>query len=316
MAQPPSPADAAPQQQEPPAFPPQQVVASVPVAVANVPTSITIDIRFLTARPWRTLMVVAVVCALIAVFSERRSLMTWYRTGGARPPVVYALNSVVPSTRCDRLTPEEIVNGTAHNGQINLRNIKASLLHWMQFASPDNEPLQGICARYLERYGVCYCIVNMVRTQQEPPNWMDMYNMEIIGTSPYMFRRNTERSVLCKNTIETVRFEEITVRWTNEEGFIREREVKGLAAQTIQQIDAVQRGEGSCQDSNTDAAIAMLTKKINDLRQDMMFGNPDTVAMLKADYAQQRVQAAQQQQHQQQLPKGAGGQHPAPKIIN
>ena len=103
-----------------------------------------------------------------------------------------------------------------------------------------------------------------------------------------------------KNEIETVRFLDITVRWMNEEGVIREREVKGQAAQTIQQIDVVQRGEGSCQDSSTEAAIAVLTKKVNDLRLQMLHGTPDNIAMLSAEQVQQYLR---NNNNQRQLPR-------------
>jgi len=248
----------------------------------------------------RTIIILGLIVAVVAVGIKHKELKTWWKIGGVKLPVVYALSPIMPGSRCDELSAEDIINGTARGGTIKLRDIRASLLHWMENAGHNGRPLQGICARYLEQNGVCFCIVNMVRDSGEPENLVDMYNLEIIGTSPGGFVRNRERSALCKNEIETVRFLDITVRWMNEEGVIREREVKGQAAQTIQQIDVVQRGEGSCQDSSTEAAIAVLTKKVNDLRLQMLHGTPDNIAMLSAEQVQQYLR---NNNNQRQLPR-------------
>jgi hypothetical protein len=248
---------------------------------------ITINVSAVTARPLRTLTLLALLALVTAVALKHNELLTWWHVGGVTPPVVYGLSLTMPDGMCDELTPDDIRNDTARDDTVNLRDVRASLLHWMRKGDKDGHRLQGICARYLERSGVCYCIVNMVRTPGEPDNLIDMFNMEIIGTSPDSLLRNYERSVICKKEIETVRFSTITVRWLNGDGVMREREVSGLAAQTIQQIDAVQRGEGSCRDSNIEVALAAINKKVNDLRLRTIYNTPGNVAMLTPDLAQQ-----------------------------
>jgi len=219
-------------------------------------------------------VVIVVVAFLLPVIYS--GLHSWMSGMGALPrqDEVYALNTVVPTSRCKPVTSEDILNGTVNNGEIELRHILASLrYHVRESGKRNRDPIQGICARYLDRHGVCACLVNMVRNPKDPENWMIMYNMKIVGYSRYNIVENTEKSILCANTVEARRFKEITVEWLNEEGVLRERDVRGMAAQSIQQLDVVQRGRGSCQDSNVEAQMAILRELIEEINAGQMMLN-------------------------------------------
>jgi len=237
------------------------------------------NVQLTTALFWIAIVLAVSACGL-KLAAHRQDIATWWRIGGMRPPEVYAMGSVLPSKKCIAVTPEEIINGTAQGGQIDLRNMRATLIHHMTYGGENKKPLQGFCAQYLDRFRICYCIVNMVRRADEPQNWVEMYNMKIIGTSPALLVQNTEKSILCANAVTAVRYEEISIAWHTPEGVLRNREVSDLAAQTLQQLDVMQRGRGSCEDSNIEAQISMLRQDWMESNARIMYNDPAAIAAI------------------------------------
>jgi len=198
------------------------------------------------------LSVVVVVLALVLPLVGHR-LAVWWKTGGIAPPVVYALAHVVPTEPCMQVSINEMRNGTAVFGTVNLRNVRASLYHHLQYGP--NGPLQGISAQYLERHRICYALINMIYKPDDPPNLVEMVNMRVIGMSLDRRVRNTEQSILCAHPYETRRFQDVTIEYWTTDGVRRMLDVFGVAAQTIQQVDDVQTGSGYCQDSNLEVQV-------------------------------------------------------------
>lgn len=183
----------------------------------------------------------------------------------ARQPIVYAMATRLPTTPCARVSSDDVLNGTAMHGYVNLRDMKATLEQHISDGGGGGAPLRGMCAQYLSVNKICMCIVDMSR-DGDKPDYRTMYNIDIVGISPDDHVRNTEKSALCADPVEVLRFAEIGVEYLSEEGMMHERWVKGQAAQIIQQLNIVERGRGSCEDSNLEAQIKILTDTVTDMR--------------------------------------------------
>lgn len=177
-----------------------------------------------------------------------------------RLPLVYAMATRLPTTPCSRVSEEDVLNGTALDGYISLRDMKATLEQHIHEGG-----LRGMCAQYLSVNKICMCIVDMSR-DGDRPDFQIMYNVDIMGVSREKHVRNTEKSVLCADPVEVIRFAEIGVEYLSDDGVVRERWVKGSAAQTIQQLNIVERGRGSCEDSNAEAQLKILADIVSDIR--------------------------------------------------
>lgn len=211
-------------------------------------------------------VIVAVVVLAVVLPPLGRRAVVWWMTGGAAPPVVYALAHVVPTEPCMPVAIGEMVrDGTAVFGTVELRNVRASLHHHLHYSGQDGEPLQGISAQYLERHRICYALINMVYALNDTQNLVEMYNMRIIGMSVDRRMRNTERSVLCKHSYATRRFQDVTIEYWTPAGVRRMLDVFGAAAQTIQQVDDVQTGRGYCQDTNLEAQIERVQRIVSSI---------------------------------------------------
>ena len=200
-------------------------------------------------------LVVAVVVLAVLLPPVVRRVGVWWQTGGLVPPVVYALAHIVPMEPCMAVNIDELANNTAVYGTVDLRNVRASLHHHLRHSGPGGAVLQGISAQYLERHRICHALINMINKPTDAENLVEMFNMRIIGVSTNRLKRNIERSVLCEHSYTARRFQDVVVEYWTPEGVRMERAVFGVAAQTIQQIDDVQSGNGYCQDTNLEAQI-------------------------------------------------------------
>lgn len=270
-----------------PAPAPAPPVAAVHPPVAALPPPESLVTRARTRLLPALGAVVAVVVLAVVLPPLGRWLAVWWLTGGVAPPVVYALAHVVPTEPCMPVLINEMRSGTAVFGTVDLRNVRASLHHHLQYTR-DGEPLQGISAQYLERHRICYALINMIYSYNDTQNLVEMYNMRIIGVSPDMHTRNTETSVLCEHPYETRRFQEITIEYWTAAGVRRMLDVFGVAAQTIQQVDDVQAGRGYCQDSNLEAQIERLQRMVSSIDRRASTATPFSI-----------------EQHQPRLPQRA-----------
>jgi len=243
-----------------PAVPPAAVEAKAPEAVARLPPRPKWTLHL--AAHIVLVTVAVVVLALVLPPTMRRAAI-WWQTGGARPPVVYALAQIVPTEPCMPVNIDELRNGTAVYGTIELRNVRASLHHHLRYSGPDGTQQQGIAAQYLERHRICMALVNVIYAPDDAPNLVEMFNMRIIGASTNRRTRNTERSVLCAHPYTARRFQDIVIEYWTATGVRMERDVFGVAAQTIQQIDDVQSGNGYCQDTNLEAQLERLRRRVD-----------------------------------------------------
>jgi len=240
--------------------PPAAVEAKTPETVVPVPPRPKWTLH-LAARI--VLVTVAVVVLALVLPPTMRRAAIWWQTGGVRPPVVYALAQIVPTEPCMPVNIDELRNGTAVYGTIELRNVRASLHHHLRYSGPDGTQQQGIAAQYLERHRICMALVNMIYAPDDAPNLVEMFNMRIIGASTNRRTRNTERSVLCTHPYTARRFQDIVIEYWTATGVRMERDVFGVAAQTIQQIDDVQSGNGYCQDTNLEAQLERLRRRVD-----------------------------------------------------
>lgn len=246
---------------EPPSWPPLQVRAPyVPEARASPPP-----------RDWRTalLVVAAILLAVVAVLLAPGAFVRariWWEAGGMIPPVIHALANVVPTDPCMLVNIDELVNGTAIFGTIDLRDVRASLHHHLRYGRGGT--LQGIAAQYLQRHNICLALVNMIFAPGDPPNLIEMYNMRVTGVSRNLIVRNTEYSILCAEPYTAHRYQDIVVEYTTSKGVRMEREVHGVAAATIQQINDVQEGRGYCKDTNVEAQLYRIHRRIADADAD------------------------------------------------
>lgn len=271
--------------------------------------------RLLARYGYWTLCCAVLLLAAGVVYTNWGLLRVWHRVGGMRKPVVFALRTMQPQHMCLEVSVDEIRAGTAQDGLADLADLRATLLyhigdttrsrarpaHSGNVLSVADLPLQGICAVFLERHPLCYCIVNMVRNATDPQNLVEMFNMRIIGISPGDTVLSTESSVLCQHTREQRRYSRVTLEWLDAEGVPRERDAVGQQAQTVQQLDDVQRGQGSCIDSNVEARLDQLIGRL-DRNQAMLRGPSDFVAQLPARAADEAQRAAREAQGR--LPAG------------
>lgn len=179
-----------------------------------------------------------------------------------RPPMMHALAEIVPVAPCIPLTGDQIRQGVFVLGssQIVLRDIRESLLFHMQ-----DRNLSAVCAQFMQSQRICYCIVNMIRSPESSQNLVHMFNMKPIGYSRNSYTRNEEQLPFCKASYVVRRFAGVTVEYLDEEGVLQERIASGWGAQFIQQMDDVQRGEGYCVDSNLEALVYAVRKRIDQL---------------------------------------------------
>jgi peptide deformylase len=242
--------------------PPPRPATEQAAAAASPPKPAIARNRVADYQKWAAIAIAVVVLALVLPRAGGY-LADWWVAGRGVPPVVYALAHVVPTEECLRVTPDEIRNGTtAAGGVVSLRNVRASLYHHLRYGTGDTGPLQGISAQYLERHRICLALVNMVFSPTDKENLVEMYNLRVTGGSTSRVVQNTERSVLCKEPYTVKRFQVIIVEYYTAEGVRMEREVKGVAAQIIQQLDDVQSGRGYCKDTNVEALVQKLYEKI------------------------------------------------------
>lgn len=207
----------------------------------------------------------AIVGCLCVALGFGMQMMNSAPAPKARQPIVYAMATRLPTTPCARVSSEDVLNGTAMQGYVILRDMKATLEQHISDGGGGGAPLRGMCAQYLSVNKICMCIVDMSR-DGDKPDYRTMYNIDIVGISPDDHVRNTEKSALCADPVEVLRFAEIGVEYLSEEGMMHERWVKGQAAQIIQQLNIVERGRGSCEDSNLEAQIKILTDTVTDMR--------------------------------------------------
>lgn len=249
--------------------PPVDATPAPPPTPATSPPPTTKPIAAKAKTPqiikWLRWGSVVCVALMLAIVIPRAGvfLVDWWAAGRGVPPVVYALAHIVPTEECIRVTPDEVRNGTAAFGTVSLRNVRASLHHHMRYGTEATGPLHGIAAQYLERHRICFALVNLIYAPTEPDNLVEMYNLRVTGVSKSRVVRNTERSVLCKESYQARRFQEIVVEYITADGVRMEREVKGVAAQTIQQLDDVQSGRGYCKDTNLEAQLQKLHERID-----------------------------------------------------
>jgi len=298
-------------QAPPPVFPAGQQPMSVQ-------TNITIDREFMTQLGRRAALVIAVVAVVVGAImlgvNNWQWVATWMRVGGTRPPLIHAVVRVVPTSRCMPLTKEQILAGRAgKDNEIDLRDIRATLLHHLTYARDEKAPLfgrgdqsrkslpQGICAPFLGYFPICMCMINFAEPQ-DAPDYQTMYNVRLIGVSPDNINSVHESSLLCENPFWTVRYGKVGAEWLAEDGDRRHRDFAGTPAQTVQQMISVCRGIASCRDTNEQAGIAGLYDLFDEFRQDMLFGAPDVIERISAAYVSQRMQGAAAANPPRQLP--------------
>lgn len=240
----------------PASAPAPAAVAASPAAPAPARAAETKRARL----PVWQLAVLAVLAAVALVYGAPLVVarcVEWYEAGVGMPPIVHALAEVVPLQECTPVTYDDVRNGTAMGGTVQLRDVAASLRHHMRYTRS-----QGISAQYLERHRLCYALINMVERADDKPNVVEMFNLHIRGTSARRVR-NIEKSVLCRLPYTVPRHQVVVIGYMTRDGEYIQRDVTGLAAQTVQQVVDVQSGKGHCEDSNLEAKMQKLYERLD-----------------------------------------------------
>lgn len=207
----------------------------------------------------------AIVLVVMAPLLAGR-LYTWWQVGGGVPPVVYALAHIIPTEPCLPVNIDEMKrNGTALFGTVDLRNVRASLYHHLQYSRADRPRPQGISAQYLERHQICYALINLTYSDEDATNLVEMINMRIIGASLDDRLRTLETSSLCEHAYSARRFQDVTIVYWTPAGKRRMLDVEGRASITVQQVDDVQSGNGYCQDTNLEAQLERLQRRVTSM---------------------------------------------------
>lgn len=227
--------------------------------------------------------VVAIV-AIVLVSAFWKEGLAWYQLGGSEPPTIHAMTKRLPNGPCISVTHEEMLAGKTGLGT-NLRNVRASLEHHIRYSGKQGARLQGICAQHLDiDFPPCFCIVNLGNEADgSDEDTVDMFNMRIIGYSDLVAPR-VETPPFCERKIIMNRFEGVTAQWMADSPveLRRTRDVMGLAAYLIQQLDSAQTNTISCQDTNTDKAINQILTRLD---QESMFVRGDPF-LIKRQMAQ------------------------------
>jgi hypothetical protein len=226
----------------------------------------------LAGGPSRVAIALLVAVSAIALMALAPLLVgrlhSWWQVGGGVPPVVYALAHIIPTEPCLPVNIDEMKqNGTALFGTVDLRNVRASLYHHLQYSRADRPRPQGISAQYLERHQICFALINLTHSHDDATNLVEMINMRIVGVSIDMRLRTRETSSLCEHAYSARRFQDVTIVYWTPEGVRRMLNVEGLAAITVQQVDDIQTGSGYCQDTNLEAQIERLQRRVTTMDQ-------------------------------------------------
>lgn len=235
-------------------------VAAAPAAKNPPPPPVVVSPAQTTN--WRQLAMAAAMTllAMLVFTAILPRLREWHEAGAGLPPVVHALAEVVPVEPCMPVRYEDVQNGTALFGNVNLRDVRASLYHHLRGTGSD-----GISAQYLQRHRICYALINMIERPGDPPNLVEMFNMQVIGVSRNRVVRNNEKSLLCQKPFTVRRFQEALIEYMAPNGARIERHVTGVAAQTVQQVDDVQSGQGYCEDSNLEAKLQKIYRRLEQM---------------------------------------------------
>jgi len=252
------------------------------------------------------------ICALISVMlaivlavlvgAYWKEGLAWYQMGGTEPPTIHAMTKRLPNSACIAVAHAEMLEGKTALG-VNLRNVRASLEHHIRYSGKQGARLQGICAQHLDiDFPPCLCIVNLGNEADgSDEDTVGMFNMRIIGYSDLVERR-VETPPFCEHKILMNRFEGVTAQWMADSPteLRRTRDVMGLAAYLIQQLDSAQTNTISCQDTNTDKAINQILTRLD---QESMFtrGDPFLIKRQMAQIASMPY-AGDPNKRQDQLP--------------
>lgn len=177
-----------------------------------------------------------------------------------RPPMLYALANVIPTAKCVMLSPEQVRQGWFDTGveRVQLRDIRLSLLYHMEARN-----MGGICAQYLHMHRVCYCIVNAIRQANHTQNLVEMYNLgPLVDWTPYNYTRVTERTPFCEQPVTRYRYTGVSVEYMDGEGLLHTYSAGGVGALVVQQVLEAQDGKASCQDSNQEAMLARIERRL------------------------------------------------------
>jgi hypothetical protein len=233
-----------------------------------------------TSNQWQTHVLVVLLTSLsilllYMVVPHALALLTApHRTAVATtPPVLYPMAQVVPIEECIVLAAAEVRKRVFKLGEtttINLNDLRASMLFHMQ-----QQNMSGMCAQFLMTQRVCYCIVNMARSDLAPPELVDMYNMAPLGYSVNKRMINTEKLPFCEKPYDAHRFNALFFEYLDSDGVVHERYASGTPAHVLQILDDVQRGWGYCIDTNLDALLVRAMRGITLMESAMHGANAD-----------------------------------------
>jgi hypothetical protein len=243
---------------------PANTVDAAAAAPPSPPLSVPVAEKRKTLKPLHTVLLTCAltVLAVAIVLGVVPAMARWWRFGGTTPPVLHALATSHRGKTCTPIMPAELVQGTALEGLVNLRDVRATLATHMEARN-----FPGICAQHLEDTDlhVCICLLNVAYSSNDTANIVEMSNMRLTGVSLHRRIDSTERSIFCKNTYKVERFETITLEYVSAGGVVMERELSGRGALVAQQLIQLQRGKQTCTDSDEQAALNELRASVERL---------------------------------------------------